>query len=310
MRVSLRPVNNVVAVAVLTAMAGGLVGCSQSYDTTSVEASGGADRQAAPTTAVIMETIPPSTVPQLQPLATAPSDLQSTLTQLVSGFAENPDLVNAVNALNDGDMASIASMFDIDLGALSSLGLSVGDIGSLGNSVMASLAESVGDVGDSGLLTLLGELNSGSGAAAEASLDPMTLVGLLAKSVNVDIDVTRIAQSAIPQVIGALLSAVQGAQLIVTPEFVIQLDGVLHNIDPNGFNNFQVTIDNAPFIALVTSVILANNPVLQQGITENPFLDPELRSLLKQLEQLNAQLGSNTSASIYETLFKLLFPGG
>lgn len=307
MRVSLRSVNNMVAIAVFTAIAGTLTGCSRSYDTTQVDASGAAERQAVPTTSIIMETIPPSTVAHLEPLATAPSDLQETLTRLVSGFAENPDLVSAVKTVNDGDLASIAAMLDVDLGDLSSLGLSVADIASLGDTVLASLAEEVQGIDGAGLLSLLGDLGTGA-AGTPATLDPTTLIGLLARSVSVDVDVTRIAQSAIPQLIGALLTGLQGAQLIVTPEIVVQLDDVLAKLDPNALDDFTVTADNAPFIALVTSVILGNNPLLQRGITENPDLSPELRQLLKDLQKLNEELGEATSSSIYEALLKGFVP--
>lgn len=301
MRTSLRPMNKVLAISLLTALTAATVGCSRSYDTTQVEASGGTRTEAAPTTSIIVETIPPSTAPRLEPLAATTTDLQDTLTQLVAGFAEDPDLVAAVRALNDGDLASIAAMFDIDLGALSSLGLSTGDIGALGETVLADLATGAGGAG---LAALLGGLG---GAGGSAPLDPMTLIGLLAQSLNIDIDVTRIAQSAIPQLIGALFSGLQGAQLIVTPEIVLQLDDMLERIDPHAFDDFIVTADNAPFIALLTSVVLANNPLLQQGITDNPDLSPQLRELLKELEKLNAELGETTSESLYEALLRGLF---
>lgn len=298
MRTSMRPMNTVTTVAVAAAMVAGVAGCSRSYDTTQVDAVGQSNRQAAPTTSIILETIPPSTVMELQPLRASTSDLQGTLTQLISGFANDPDLVAAVKALNDGDLASIAALLDIDLGALSSLGLSVGDIASLGDSVLGDRA---------GLLALLGGLTGGGGPGG--ALDPATLIGILANSLKFnEIDLNGLAEAAVPQLITALFGALQGAQLVFTPEILIQLDDMLERIDPNAFDEFIVDEANAPLVALITSVILGNSPLLQQGVANNPNLDPGLRKLLKELEAINDELGETTSSNLFELWLKGLFP--
>lgn len=303
MRASMRTLNTVMTIVVSTAMIAGVAGCSRSYDTTQVDAVGVNSRQAAPTTSIIVETIPPSTVAELQPLqATSPTpsipDLQGTLTELVATFANDPDLVAAVQALDRGDLASLAAMLDIDLTELSSLGLSTVDIASIGRSVVGDRAN---------ILSLLGGL--AGGGTDRAALDVTALIGILARSLRfTEIDLNALARGAIPQLIGALLTALSGAQLVITPEIVVQLDGMLEQIDPNAFEGFVVDELNAPIVALITSVILANSPLIQQGVANNPKVDPDLTQLLKQLEELNNELGNKTSSEIFETLMKVLFP--
>lgn len=276
-------ITTTVAIAVTLGMAATVSGCSRSYDTTQVDAVGqGQTRRAASTTSIVTETVPPSTTMALEPMASYPDlssvDVQGTLSQLVAGFAADPTLVSAVDALGSNDLVSVAKLFGIDLDALAALGLSARDISALGAS-------------------------AGALAGRGSTLDPAALIGVLVSSLNVG----GIANSAINRLIGALLQVLSGAQLVISPDVTVYLSDMLGDLDLKGLGDIIVTPENTPLIALITSVVLANNPILFQGIIENANLDPSLAALLKSLTDLNSQLGQQSAATLLQALRKI-FP--
>lgn len=291
MRISPRPMNNVLTILAAAAVIGSLAGCSRSYDTTQVDATGDSKTEPAPASSVVVETVPPTTVLELTPLVAAPSEVQSTLNTLAAEFAQNPDLVAGVKALQNGDMAAIAALLGVDLTSLSSLGMSNLDIAALGDSVLGSNPQ------------ILGLLKSGG------TLDATALITLLTRTLNVSsLDVNGIAKAAVPQLIASLFATLGKIDVSLSPQIAVQLNSALDELDPDGLNDFQVTADNAPLVALITSVILANNPLFQSTILNNPNVSPELRELLKELESVNAELGESTSADLYNLFWQALFP--
>lgn len=287
-----RPLTTKASIAVIMAVVASLAGCSRSYDTTQIDAVSKQPKRSASTTSIVVETLPPSTTIDYQTQQMTPAsftDIQSTLSQLVSSFAADPQLLGQLKALSNGDLASIARMFNIDPAALDQLGMTVGQIEALGDSVNRSGTQ------------LLQQLSSTRGGSP---IDPGVLIGLLTRSV----DLNGITKGAVAAIIQMLSNSLAKVQVQITPEITIYLDQLLKEIDPNGLGQVSADPQNASFIALITSVILSANPLLAEQLLQNPLLDPKLKDLLLSLQDLNANLGETASAAILAAL-KALFPG-
>ncbi len=290
-----RRIHTAVSIAVVGAMAAGIAGCSKSSGTTQLKTVDAKEQSAASTTSIVVETVPTTTTIDFESTSqgAAPvANLQSTLSQLVSGFAADPQLLSAVKAISDGDLAAIAKLFNIDLSAISQLGMTVSQIGSLGDSVAEAAP------------TLIGQLVAGAGGGSGGPIDAGTLIGLLAGSV----DINGIAQGAIAQLVQLLSDSLAKTELKISPEVTIYLDQILKEIDPNGLGEISANPYNASFIALITSVILSANPLLTEQLLDNPLLDPKLKNLLSDLGELNASLGETASSAILAAL-QAIFPG-
>lgn len=278
--------------AVVMSLVATLTSCSKSYDTTQLKTVDAKERSSASTTSIVVETIPTTTIATIDPgqsVAASPVGIQSTLSQLVSSFAANPQLISQIQGFASGDLASIAKLFGLDLSAVKDLGMTVSQIESLGQTVVNSAP------------ALLTQLLVGAGTG---SIDAGTLVGLLTGSV----DINGIAQGAVAALVQQLASTLIHTEIKISPEITIYLDQLLKEIDPNGLGEISADPTNASFIALITSVILGANPLLAQQLLENPLLDPKLKGLLDDLGSLNASLGETASAAILAAL-KALFPG-
>lgn len=287
-----RQLTTTASAAVVVALLAGVTGCSRSYDTTQLSASDRKPKSAAPTTSIVVETVPTTTVPEVepvQPLAAA-TDVQATLSQLVSSFAIDPQLLSQVQMLGSGDLLAVAQLFGLDLNAIKQLGMSVSQIAALGQSVANSGP------------AVLGQLMAGAGVKA-GPIDAGTLIGLLTGTV----DVNGLAQGAIASLVQLLSDTIAKTEIKISPEITIYLDQLLKEIDPNGLGQISADPANASFIALITSVILGANPLFAQQLLTNPLLDPKLKGLLEDLEALNASLGTTASAAILAAL-KAIFP--
>lgn len=278
--------------AVVVSLVATLTSCSKSYDTTQLKTVDAKERSSASTTSIVVATIPTTTVAAVDPgqsVAASPAGIQSTLSQLVSSFASDPQLIAQIQGFASGDLSSIAKLFGLDLSAINDLGMTVSQIESLGQTVVNSAP------------AVLNQLLAGTGTG---SIDAGTLVGLLSGSV----DINGIAQGAVAALVQMLSNTLIKTEIKISPEITIYLDQLLKEIDPNGLGKISADPTNASFIALITSVILGANPLLAQQLLDNPLLDPKLKSLLDDLGSLNANLGETASAAILAAL-KALFPG-
>lgn len=276
------------ACAVLVTLSIGASACSHVADTTSLSADQFADNTAVPTTAMLRSQLPTSTTTTSAPLALGQASatsggLTATLSSLVSQFAANPQLVGQLNGL---DLAGLAGLLNIDLDSILQLGLSLPDIQNLAATVTASPADLVASL-------------------AGGSIDPATLVGLLAGSV----DLNSIAGTATGALVQALVGSLANLSFTVSPEVTLQLGELLDSIDPDSLGNFAATPANSALVALLLSAVINSNPLVTQQLLESGMLDPLLQSLLGQLQELGKSLGDAATIALLQALNDLI-PGG
>ncbi len=271
------------AVLVVTAL--GASACSNVADTQQLSADDYESNTVVPTTAMKVGQLPTTTT--VAPSSTAPplvpAGLPATLSALVGQFAANPALAGQLGGL---DLAGLAGLVNIDLGALQGLGLTVPQIQQIASDVAADPA------------ALLGQLQLGE-------IDPNALLALLAGS----LDLTTLATGATGALVAALLDAISDVKISVSPELTIELSELLKDIDPDGLGELAATPANASILALITSAIIGSNPLLTQQLLENPLLDPALHELLVQLQSLGASLGDAARIALLQALNNLI-PGG
>jgi hypothetical protein len=260
--------------------------CSKVSDTTQLSADQMETNTVVPTTAMSVGQLPTTTTTVVAPVAAStpitPTGLTSTLSALVGQFALNPSLAGQLSGL---DLAGLASLVNIDLGAIQGLGLTLPQIQQLALGVAADPT------------ALLPQLAAGE-------IDPNSLLALLAGS----IDLSSLAAGAAGALVGALVDSITGMEISISPDLNIELSEILKNIDPDGLGEFAATPANASLLALVTSAIINSNPLLTQQLLENPILDPALRELLVQLQGLGASLGDAAMVALLQALNDL-FPG-
>lgn len=278
-----------VAVVVSVAIAGSA--CSRSSDTTQLSADGSGNRSTTSTTSAIRTqqttTSTAPVAPVVNTVAPRSMDLTSTLGTLVNQFAIDPSLLGQLNGL---DLSSLAGLIGVDLASIEQLGLAIPDIAQIGQAVAASPPDLL-----AGLIA--------SGGAGE--FDPTVLIGLLAGSVDID----TLTSGAIGALVQALVASIADFKVVISPELTIELSEVLKSIDPEGLGSFAATPSNASLLALLTSAIIGSNPLLTEQLMDNPLLDPDLRNLLVQLQQLGATLGDTATIALLQALNNLI-PGG
>ena len=259
--------------------------CSDVTDTTTVAADKVPSNTALPTTTMVIGSLPTTTTTVRPPVSVpsaAASDTTGTLAALVGQLAANPNLIPELPTL---DAAGIAELLGIDLDAIAQLGLTISQIASIGQSVLAAPP------------VVQADLTSGT-------VDPTVLLGLLAGSV----DVNALAQGAIAQVVQGLVESIGGQAVTISDQLASQLAAVLGNLDPEGAGQTAADPQNAQLMALLTSAFLSVNPLLTEQLLANPALDPQLHDLLVQLAAVGASLDDAAVAALILAVGQL-FPG-
>ena len=259
--------------------------CATSADTTAVDAVDVDDAPGAPTSTIVRvqpdaDGSTTTTVPRSAQPANATQDPTTLLTSLLGQFAGDPALVAQ---LADLDAVGIANLLGIDLAALQQLGLNPAQLAALGQGVLASTP---------GVQT---ELLSGAP-------DPAVLLGLLAGS----LDPQSLADGTIATIVQGLLASITGLRIVVSPELTVDLGELLGDIDPEGLGPLAANPANASLLALLTSAWIGSNPLLARQLLANPLLDPPLRSLLQQLQELSGSIGDTAREALLTALYELI----
>ncbi len=281
---------NTAALVTVAALLAATAACSTSNDTQQIAATKNPQNTVVPSTSIVVGTVPTTTtIPELE-LSSVPAT-QDTLSALLSQFAIDPALLSQISALAGGtpDLASIAQLLGIDLSAIENLGLTAQQIMSLGDTVVASP-----DV----LQHQLAKATSG------LAIDPAMLVGLLTSSLDMD----TLAQGAIGALIQAITKSLGEVSLEITPQLTIQLSELFEQIDPEGLGMFASDPANASLMALITSAVISANPLLAEQLLNNPLLDPALKGLLVQLQDLSTSLSDAAKVALFIAINEL-FPG-
>jgi hypothetical protein len=272
----------IIASVLVIAMTAGA--CSRQADTTAVDATDIPAGQSAPTSTImraddsdVEDTT--TTAPVGRP-ASAATDPTAILTQLLGQFAADPTLAAQLAQL---DAVGIANLLGIDLTALQALELTPAQLTQLAQGVAVSAPP------------VQQELVSGAP-------DPAVLLGLLAGS----LDLQSLADGTIATVVQGLLAAVTGLRIVVSPELTVDLGELLAELDPEGLGPLAANPANAALLALITSAWLGSNPLLAQQLLSNPQLDPALRDLLEQLDQLSGSIGDTAREALLAALFALI----
>lgn len=281
---------NTAALVTVVAMMSATVACSTSRDTRQISATKNQANTVVPSTSIVEGTIPTTTTLQKVELSSVPAT-QDTLSALLSQFAIDPTLVSQIAALTSGtpDVASIAKLLGIDLGAIQNLGLTPDQIMSLGATVTGS---------PDMLKDQLSKFTAGG------AIDPAMIVGLLTSS----LDMNTLAQGAIGSLIQAITKSLGEIRFEITPEVTVQLSELFKELDPNGLGHFAAEPANASLLALITSAVISANPLLAEQLLTNPLLDPALKDLLVQLQQLSTSLSDAAKIALFLAINQL-FPG-
>jgi hypothetical protein len=274
------PLIAIATVAVIAVTAGA---CSTAVDTTAVDEVEVRTDQAAPTSTVVTRQATSSTtttVARSSQLANTPTDPTGVLTAVLGQIAADPQLVAQLSSL---DAAGIAELLGVDLSALQQLGLSPDQLAALAQGVVGS-TPAVQD-------QLLG-----------GAPDPAVLLGLLAGS----LDVQSLADGTISTIVQGLLAAITGTRIVVSPELTVDLGELLGDLDPEALGPIAANPSNASLLALLTSAWLGSNPLLARQLLANPMLDPALRDLLEQLQDLSDSIGETARTVLLEALYELI----
>ena len=268
-----------VLVAAVTAGA-----CATSADTTSVDAVEVDDEAGVSTSTIVRKDLgadaSTTTVLRSSPPANTPVDPTGVLTSLLGRFAGDPALVAR---LADLDAVGIANLLGVDLSAIQQLGLNPAQLAALGQGV----------------------LDSTSGVQAEllsGAPDPAVLLGLLAGS----LDPQSLTDGTIATTVQGLLASITGLPIPVSPELTGDLGELLGDIDPEGLGSLAANPANASLLALLTSAWIGSNPLLAAQLLANPLVDPSLRSLLQQLQELSSSIGDTAREALLTALYELI----
>lgn len=271
------------ALAAATALAVTAGACSTSADTTAVDVESVDADQAAPTSTIVRTpsstTTSTTTVVRAATAATS-TDPTAVLTSLLAQVAADPALLAQLGQL---DAVGIANLTGIDLGSLQLLGLTPDQITSLAQGVVASAPD------------VQQQLASGVP-------DPAVLLGLLAGS----LDAASLADGTIATIVQALIGAISGTRITVSPEVSFDLGELLGDIDPEQLGPIVANPSNASLLALLTSVWLGSNPLFTQQLLANPQLDPSLRELLSELQKISDSIGETARTALLEALYALI----
>lgn len=271
------------ALAAATALAVTAGACSTSADTTAVDVESVDADQAAPTSTIVRTpsstTTSTTTVVRAATAATS-TDPAAVLTSLLAQVAADPALLAQLGQL---DAVGIANLTGIDLGSLQLLGLTPDQITSLAQGVVASAPD------------VQQQLASGVP-------DPAVLLGLLAGS----LDAASLADGTIATIVQALIGAISGTRITVSPEVSFDLGELLGDIDPEQLGPIVANPSNASLLALLTSAWLGSNPLFTQQLLANPQLDPSLRELLSELQKVSDSIGETARTALLEALYALI----
>ncbi len=271
------------ALAAATALAVLAGACSTSADTTAVDVESVDSDLAAPTSTIVRTepstTVTTTTVVRAATAATA-TDPTAVLTSLLAQVAADPALLAQLGQL---DAVGIANLTGIDLGALQQLGLTPDQLTSLAQGVVASAPDVQADL-------------------ASGVPDPAVLLGLLAGS----LDAASLADGTIATIVQALIAAISGTRIVVSPEVSFDLGELLGDLDPEQLGPIVANPSNASLLALLTSVWLGSNPLFTQQLLANPALDPSLRELLTELQKVSDSIGETARTALLEALYALI----
>jgi hypothetical protein len=271
------------ALAAATALAVTAGACSTSADTTAVDVESVDADQAAPTSTIVRTptstTTSTTTVVRAAAAATS-TDPTAVLTSLLAQVAADPTLLAQLGQL---DAVGIANLTGIDLGSLQLLGLTPDQIAALAQGVVGSAPD------------VQQQLASGVP-------DPGVLLGLLAGS----LDAASLADGTIATIVQALIGAISGTRITVSPEVSFDLGELLGDIDPEQLGPIVANPSNASLLALLTSAWLGSNPLFTQQLLANPQLDPSLRELLSELQKVSDSIGETARTALLEALYALI----
>jgi hypothetical protein len=271
------------ALAAATALAVTAGACSNAADTTAIDVESVDAEQAAPTSTIVRTpsstTTSTTTVVRAATAATS-TDPTAVLTSLLAQVAADPTLLAQLGQL---DAVGIANLTGIDLGSLQLLGLTPDQITSLAQGVVASAPD------------VQQQLASGVP-------DPAVLLGLLAGS----LDAASLADGTIATIVQALIGAISGTRITVSPEVSFDLGELLGDIDPEELGPIVANPSNASLLALLTSAWLGSNPLFTQQLLANPLLDPSLRELLSELQKVSDSIGETARTALLEALYALI----
>ncbi len=274
-----RPPVLVLALLVITAVTA--ASCSKSADTTAVESTPGRRNASAPTSTIVRATSTTTTIAAAAPVASpASTDPTAALSTVVAALAADPSLAAQLAQLSQLDPARIAGMLGIDPALLQQL--------ALGPPQLAQLAQGV----------------SVLPAGQPSPSDPAALLGLLMGS----LDAESLLNGTVATLVQALLAAITGTTIVISPDITVDMGEVLGELDPNGIGPIVANPSNASLLALLTSAWLSENPLFAEQFLADPALDPELRSLLLRLQRLTESIGDTARDALLEALDKL-FPG-
>ena len=270
-----------VLLAILVTTAVTAAACSKAADTTAVESTPGRRNVSAPTSTIVQATSSTTTTPSSAPVATpASTDPAAALSTVVAALAADPSVAAQLAQLNQLDPAMIAGMLAIDPALLELL--------QLGPQQLAQLAQG------------LSVMPSGQSSPT----DPAALLGLLMGS----LDAESLLNGTVATLVQALLAAITGTTIVISPDITVDMGEVLGELDPDGIGPIVANPSNASLLALLTSAWLSENPLFADQFLADPALDPELRSLLLRLQSLTDSIGDTARESLLEALNKL-FPG-
>jgi len=271
-------------IAVVLAVAVTAGACATSADTTAVDAVDVDDAAGVSTSTIVRVERDAggstTTVLRSSQQANTPVDPTTVLTSLLGRFAGDPALVAR---LADLDAVGIANLLGVDLSSIQQLGLNPAQLVSLGQRV----------------------LDSTSGVQAELLSgvpDPAVLLGLLAGS----LDPQSLSDGTIATIVQGLLASIAGLRIVVSPELTVDLGELLGDIDPEGLGPLAANPANASLLALLTSAWIGSNPLLAGQLLANPLLDPTLRSLLQQLQELSTSIGDTAREALLAALYELI----
>lgn len=274
-----RPPILVLAILVTTAVAA--ASCSKSADTTAVESTPGRRQAAAPTSTIVRATSSTTTIASSAPVATpASTDPTAALATVVAALAADPSVASQLAQLTQLDPAKIAGMLGVDPAMLQQL--------QLGPAQLSQLAQGL----------------SMQPSGQPSPTDPVALLGLLMGS----LDAESLLNGTVATLVQALLAAITGTTIVISPDITVDMGEVLGELDPDGIGPIVANPSNASLLALLTSAWLSENPLFAEQFLADPALDPELRSLLLRLQRLTESIGDTARESLLEALDKL-FPG-
>ncbi len=211
------------------------------------------------------------------------TDPTAALSTVVAALASDPTIaaqLQQLTQLSQLDPDQIAGVLGVDPSLLQQL--------QLGPAQLAQLAQGL----------------ASQPAGQSVPSDPSALLGLLMGS----LDAESLLNGTVATLVQALLSAISGTTIVVSPDITVDMGEVLGELDPDGIGPIVATPANASLLALLTSAWLSENPLFAEQFLADPTLDPELRSLLLRLQRLTETIGDSARESLLEALNEL-FPG-